>query len=264
MERVLRKFPKPSKGTLIFLGGLAGAFVVWHFAALYIDQTIRLPGFQATMQSFFSNWTNSVVMENLGITLWRVLRGVGYSALVALPLGLFMGYSKTIRQIISPLMNSIRQIPIMAWVPMAIIWFGLGEGPTLFIIFMSAVFPLMINTLSGVININPDYISAAKSMGASTLNIFTTIILPGAFPSFLTGLRMAVGLGWMSVICAEFIATSSGFGFLLIQSQIQFRTADLWSLMIMAAVTGYFIDRILLLIERSLTGWRFKDAAENS
>ncbi|MCL2619328.1 MAG: ABC transporter permease [Defluviitaleaceae bacterium] len=263
MERILRKFPKPSKGTLMFFGGLAVAFVVWHFASLHIDQAIRLPNFVTTMQAFFTNWTNSWVMENLGITLWRVLRGVGYASLIGLPLGMFMGYSKTIRQAISPLMNSIRQIPIMAWVPMAILWFGLGEGPTLFIIFMSAVFPLMINTLSGVMNIDPNYISAAKSMGASTLKIFVTIILPGAFPSFLTGLRMAVGLGWMSVICAEFIATSSGFGFLLIQAQIQFRTADLWSLMIMAAVTGYFIDRILLLVERSLTSWRFKDAAEN-
>ena len=111
-----------------------------------------------------------------------------------------MGYSKKVYNALSPIINSIRQIPIMTWVPLSIIWFGLGEGPTIFLIFMSAVFPLTINVIDGVANIDQNLVYASRSMGASLSDIIRDIILPGAFPSFLTGVRLAIGGGWQSVI----------------------------------------------------------------
>jgi len=240
------------------------ACVAWHFAAIAINRTIILPSFADTMRSFFGSWTDLRIMTNLAITLRRVLQGFANSVIIGLPISLLMGYSQTLRQALSPLINSIRQVPIMAWVPLSIIWFGLGDGPTIFLITVASIFPLMLNTTAGVMNIDPNYINAAKSMGASTPKIFLTIILPGALPNFLVGSRLALGLAWMSVICAEFIATSEGFGFLMVEAQTRFQTANLYALMIMAAVVGYCIDRLLLLVERSLTSWRFKNAVKNS
>ena len=263
MGKILRKLSKPSRGKIILFFGLIATGIIWHFAAIAIDAPIRLPHFLEMMQTFIANWTDERVLDNLAITLWRVLRGVGTATLIGLPLSLIMGFSKTTRDALAPVMNSIRQIPMMAWVPMGILWFGLGDGPTVFLITLCALFPLMLSTISGVLGIDSNYINAAKSMGASNLRIFFTIILPGVFPSFLTGLRTSIGLGWMVVMCAEFVATSSGFGFLLMESQIRFQTARLFSLMLMAAVVGYAIDRILLLIEKALTSWRFRNAAEN-
>lgn len=238
-------------------------FAIWFFLARYIDSPLLLPDFVDTMKEFFRGWQDSRIMENMGITLYRVLLGSFYAMIVGTILGLVMGYSEKIRQMVSPIVNSIRQIPIMAWVPLSIIWFGLGEGPTIYLIFMSAVFPLIINTMSGVINIDPNYIYAARSMGAGTVAIYRDIIIPGALPGFMTGLRLAVGSGWMSVICAEFIATSKGFGYLMIEAQERLQTSRLYALMIMSAVVGFLIDQILRFLERKLTGWRFRNDRTN-
>ena len=114
----------------------------------------------------------------------RVMTGALYAFIIGLPLGMIMGYSPKILRALSPFMNSLRQVPIMAWVPLAIVWFGIGDGPTIFLIAFSGVFTIILNTISG----------------ANTLNIIKDIVLPGSLPGVMTGVRLAIGLGWMSVI----------------------------------------------------------------
>ena len=174
--------------------------VIWYFASKSIKSELILPSFEKTAREFVTGWTNKRVMTNFWVTIKRVLTGVGYAIIVGTIIGIGMGYSKKVYNALSPIINSIRQIPIMTWVPLSIIWFGLGEGPTVFLIFMSAVFPLTINVIDGVANIDQNLVHAAKSMGASLPNIIKDIIVPGAFPSFLTGVRLAIGGGWQSVI----------------------------------------------------------------
>lgn len=234
--------------------------IIWFFLAKKINNNVLLPDFILMCKEFFHAWIEPVTVSNLLITLNRVFKGLLIACIIGLPLGLIMGYSKRMLLAISPVINSIRQIPIMAWVPLSIVWFGLGDGPTIFLITMSAIFPLIINTIDGVRGIDANYINAARSMGAKNINIMKDIIFPGALPSFLTGCRLALGLGWMSVICAEFIATSKGFGFILIEAQQRVETPRLYALMIMSAIIGFSMDRILLIIEKILTAWRFKNA----
>ena len=147
----------------------------------------------------------------------------------------------------------------MAWVPLSIIWFGLGDGPTVFLIAMSAIFPLAINTIAGVQGIDSNYYNAARSMGASKRDIVRDIVVPGAMPNILTGCRLAMGAGWMSVICAEFIATSAGFGFLMVEAQVRLETAQLYALMVMSGLVGFGIDKVFIAVERKMTSWRFKN-----
>ena len=173
---------------------------IWYFASKRVNSELILPSFEKTLEAFIKGWTSKRIMSNFGITLKRVLTGVGYSIIVGTIIGIGMGYSKKVYNALSPVINSIRQIPIMTWVPLSIIWFGLGEGPTIFLIFMSAVFPLTINVIDGVANVEQNLKYAAKSMGASLPDIIKDIIIPGAFPSFLTGGRLAIGGGWQSVI----------------------------------------------------------------
>jgi len=255
------KFIGARKGTVYLLVGLAIICIIWYFAAKAINRSIILPDFIITMKAFFSNWIDAKVMSNLAITLVRVFKGFLYAVMIGLPLGLIMGFSKTAKEAISPVMNSIRQVPIMAWVPLSIIWFGLGDGPTVFLIAIAAVFPIIINTIAGVSGIDPNYKHAARMIGANTAKVIRDVIIPGALPSILTGCRIALGMGWMLVICAEFIATSEGFGFLLVEAQRRIQTAQLFALMIMSALVGFFIDRLLQLLEKNLTSWRYKDAA---
>ena len=226
---------------------LLAIMIIWYFLAKKIDNNLLLPDFILTCKEFFKSWIDSYTVQNLLITLERVFRGFLIACIIGLPLGLIMGYSKPILLAVSPIINSIRQVPIMAWIPLAIVWFGLGDGPTIFLITMSAIFPLIINTIDGVRGIDPNYINAARSMGAKNIDIMLDIILPGALPSFLTGCRLALGLGWMSVICAEFIATSKGFGFILVEAQQRLETPKLYALMIVSALIGFSMDRILII-----------------
>ena len=144
--------------------------------------------------------TDMYVLENLGITMRRVITGSVYAFVIGFPLGMIMGYSPRLLQWMSPFINSLRQVPIMAWVPLAIVWFGIGDGPTLFLIAFSGVFTIILNTIAGVQDISKDFYNAARSMGAGTLSIIKDIVIPGSLPGVLTGLRLAIGLGWMSVI----------------------------------------------------------------
>ncbi|MDE7038990.1 MAG: ABC transporter permease subunit [Lachnospiraceae bacterium] len=140
------------------------------------------------------------VLENLAITMRRVVTGSLYAFLIGFPLGMIMGYSPKLLQTMSPFINSLRQVPIMAWVPLTIVWFGIGDGPTIFLIAFSGIFTIILNTVSGVQDISKDFYNAARSMGANTLNIIRDIVIPGSLPGVLTGIRLAIGLGWMSVI----------------------------------------------------------------
>ncbi|MGI5921140.1 MAG: ABC transporter permease subunit SaoP [Syntrophomonadaceae bacterium] len=252
------------RGNFYTLAIMIILIIIWHFAANRIQNTLLLPYFLETAREFLGAWTDPVIMSNLALTLRRVFTGFVYAFIIGIPLGLLMGYSTTAMQAISPVMNSVRQVPIMAWVPLSIIWFGLGDGPTVFLIAMSAVFPLALNTIAGVYGIDPNYYNAARSMGASLPHIIKDIVIPGALPSILTGCRLAMGAGWMSVICAEFIATSAGFGFLMVEAQVRLETAQLYALMVMSGLVGFIIDRGFLIVEQKLTSWRFKDGFAGS
>jgi len=144
--------------------------------------------------------TDLYVLTNLAITMRRVVTGATYAFLIGFPLGMLMGYSPRLLRIISPFMNSMRQVPIMSWVPLTIVWFGIGDGPTIFLIAFSGIFTIILNTIAGVQDISKDFYNAARSMGANTVDIIKDIVLPGALPGVLTGVRLAIGLGWMSVI----------------------------------------------------------------
>lgn len=188
------------KQLLYRLATVAMVFGVWQLAANHYNSEFMMPSPWKTMVTFTSVVHDPEVIKNLLITLRRVLTGFLYALLIGVPLGFLMGYSKMIMQVFDPLIDSLRQIPIMAWVPLTIVWFGLGDGPTIFLITFVGIFPIVINTMAGVQNISRDYYNAARSMGAKPWSIFAHIIVPASLPDILIGGRVAAGLGWMSVI----------------------------------------------------------------
>lgn len=177
-----------------------GIIVIWNYAAIKIDSALLLPKPLAIGKALISSLQDPKIMLNLSITIKRVITGCLYALLIGLPLGYLMGLSQLAEKLLSGIIDSIRQVPIMAWVPLTIIWLGIGDGPTLFMIGLSALFPIVLNTIQGVRGISKDYYSAAKSMGASRLSIFFNIVIPGSLPDVLVGARIGIGMGWMSVI----------------------------------------------------------------
>lgn len=174
--------------------------VIWYFAAHAVNSPFTFPYLENVLYEVYYSITDMYVLQNLAITMRRVLTGSLYAFIIGFPLGMIMGYSPKILQAMSPFINSLRQVPIMAWVPLAIVWFGIGDGPTIFLIAFSGVFTIILNTVAGVQDISKDFYNAARSMGANTTSILKDIVLPGSLPGVLTGIRLAIGLGWMSVI----------------------------------------------------------------
>jgi len=174
--------------------------IVWYIAARIVNKPFLFPYLEDVLKEVFYSLTDLYILRNLGITMRRVLTGCLYAFIIGFPLGMLMGYSQSMQKALSPFINSLRQVPIMAWVPLAIVWFGIGDGPTVFLIAFSGVFTIILNTIAGVQDISKDFYNAARSMGAKTGGILKDIVLPGSLPGVMTGLRLAIGLGWMSVI----------------------------------------------------------------
>jgi NitT/TauT family transport system permease protein len=239
------------------LSAIALIIGIWQIAAWSYHSDLLLPPPLKTASALWRVLHDESILINLFITLKRVLTGFSIACAIGLPLGFIMGTSKALFRFFDPLISSVRQVPMMAWVPLTIIWFGLGDGPTLFLIAMVGIFPIILNTIAGVKAISPTYYHAARSMGSGPWRIFTRVIVPASLPDILTGMRLSLGMGWMSVICAEFIATSAGFGFTMVEAQTRMETDNLLALMIMGASVGFIIDKAIRLVESKVTRWRF-------
>lgn len=174
--------------------------IIWQIASTKVGIPLLLPTPKSTFTEFYANITSKQVMTNIGITMSRVIKGWLIAVLIGVPIGMAMGLSKIFEGILGGVVNSLRQIPMMAWVPLSIIWLGIGDGPTLFMIALNGVFQVIMNTSSGVASIDKDYYNAAKSMGASKGSTFVNVVVPASMPHILVGARLAIGAGWMSVI----------------------------------------------------------------
>lgn len=241
---------------LITLYGVLG---IWQLASMYYNSNLLLPTPLKTAEALVFAIQDIPTLKNLLLTLKRLVTGLGIALLIGLTLGFTMGKSKTILKLFDPVVSSVRQVPMMAWVPLTIVWFGLGDGPTHFLIAMVGVFPILLNTIAGVQSVPKNYYHAAQSMGAGPLSLFVRVTFPASLPNIMTGVRIAMGAGWMSVICAEFIATSAGFGFSMVQAQTMMETPLLIALMIIGGCIGYSMDLIIRRVERRITRWRFVD-----
>ena len=190
-------------------------------------------------------------------SLYRVLYGFSIAIVIAVPLGIVMGWSKVLRELLNPLVEIIRPIPPLAWIPIAIFWFGIGIKSAAFIIFLGAFFPILLSTVSGVLSVDTILIEASRTLGARQRDIYTKILIPGATPSIYTGLRIGMGVAWMTLIAAEFTGVKSGYGLgymIMVARDIQ-RPDYILAGMMIIGITGYLLDACLRTLERMMLRW---------
>lgn len=190
-------------------------------------------------------------------SLNRVLWGYVSALIVGVPLGLFMGWSRVIRQAIEPLVEFIRPIPPLAWIPIAILWFGIGIKSAAFIIFLGAFFPILLNTTHGVRGIDHILLDAARTLNASSKDIFLKVLIPGSIPSIITGMRIGLGIGWMTLVAAEFTGVKSGYGlgYMIMTARDIHRPEQILAGMLVIGVIGFSIDVMIRFIEHRLIKW---------
>ena len=191
-------------------------------------------------------------------SLERVLWGYGIAVAIGVPLGILMGWSRKLSALFDPIVELIRPIPPLAWIPIAILWFGIGIKSAAFIIFLGAFFPILLNTINGVQSIDSVLIEAARTLNASDRNIFLKVLIPGSLPSILTGMRIGIGIGWMTLVAAEFTGVKQGYGlgYMIMTARDIQRPDEIMAGMMMIGVIGLGIDMGLKRLADSLLQWR--------
>ena len=190
-------------------------------------------------------------------SLLRVFSGFLSASFVAIPIGILMGWSRKLRMLLTPFIEVIRPIPPLAWIPLAIIWFGIGIKSAAFIIFLGAFFPILLNTISGVLTLDVRIVEATKVLGAKERHILMKVLAPGSLPSIWTGLRIGLGIAWMTVVAAEFTGVKTGYGLgylIMIARDIQ-RPDQVVAGMITIGLIGYGLDVISRSMESRLLKW---------
>ncbi|PIP86723.1 nitrate ABC transporter permease, partial [Candidatus Campbellbacteria bacterium CG22_combo_CG10-13_8_21_14_all_43_18] len=165
---------------------------------------------------------------------------------------------KWVSRLISPILELLRPIPPIAWIPLAILWFGIGNNPAYFLVFLGAFFPIFSNTYLGVSSVEETYKRAAYSLGATKKEIITDIILPASMPQIFTGLKIGLGVGWMVVIAAELVGAQSGLGYMIQLNRFLLNSPEIITGMITIGVIGFLLNLLITKIEKMTTPWNQK------
>jgi NitT/TauT family transport system permease protein len=202
---------------------------------------------------------DGTLWQHIGASLFRVGAGFGLAVLVAVPLGLWMGWKRGAFLTLNPLVQMLRPISPIAWIPIAILWFGVGDVSPIFLIFLASVFPMVVQTVNGVHMIEKRYLRTAANFGVSRSALFRQVVIPGALPQIIVGMRIGLGVAWLVVVAAEMIALRSGLGYLIIDSRNAGNRYDLVVAgMIIIGLIGLLLDGLMRLLENMrIVRWRY-------
>ena len=260
-DRAVANSSRPkSRGRLLRLLILpALMLVIWQVTAeLRIYNPILLPPPTRVFQSALALIGSGELFWHFCDSLQRIALANLIAISVAVPLGIFMGRHKVVEDLMDGLLNILRPIPPLAWIPLAILWFGLGEKSVVFITLISAFFAILINTIAGVRSVDKSLPRAALTLGASQGDLIKDILFPAALPHIFTGVRIALGVSWMSIVAAELIASSSGLGYMINYYREVLRSDLILVGMLTIGIVGFSMDRALLWLERKLLPWRVR------
>lgn len=222
---------KPAFGgnvLLPFIYAISAVFIVWQAVVMIFQPHISLlPPPLLALMSFANLLLSGELFKHIGISLFRVLSAWSIAGMIAIPLGLAMGRSRRLERFIDPIIELFRPISPLAWIPLAILWFGIGETGKIFVVFIGAFFPMLVTTIAGVKRIDPVLVHAGQILGCNdSRSLFHKIIFPASLPAIIVGMRIAFGTGWAAIIAAELVAARSGLGY-LISNGMEVLRADL-------------------------------------
>jgi NitT/TauT family transport system permease protein len=224
-----------------------------------------MPSLGAVARTLFDSTRDGTMLWHAAATLYRVLCGFALAVFIGLPLGVLMGRFRTVENFVLPLASALMPIPSLAWIPVFILWFGLGNAVTILIVFYAALFPMLLNTWSGVRAVNPIWLRAAGAMGATEQALFWKVMVPGASPFIIAGLRQSFLRAWVAVIGAEMLAASDwGLGWVIFDAK-EFLNADVMlASLIVIGLIGFVTERLVFgsLERATIYRWGMARAAK--
>ncbi|WP_448712777.1 ABC transporter permease [Microbacterium profundi] len=239
---------------LILIGWHLGVQYGWtlpfdiKMAFLPTPAEVAVRGADFAVGGILDDSFSGTLWTHLGASTVRVLQGFGLAVLVAVPLGVLMGRSRLLFRLLEPTVNLIRPIPVTAWAPLTLLIIGFGDRSTVFLVFIAAVFPILLNTISGVHQVPGRLLEAAAMLGTPRYQSLYKVVLPAAAPQIISGMRIAMGLSWVILVVGETVGISTGLGALITQAREQSRTDLIIVGMIVIGLAGFIADRLLSLV----------------
>jgi sulfonate transport system permease protein len=243
----------------ILIGSILPIILVisWELLSrLGVFPTYQLPAPTTILQTIRGMAADGTLWSHIGITTYRVFAGFFIGSIIAVILGSLVGFYKKAEQLFDPMIQAFRSIPSLAWVPLFILWMGIGEPSKVTMIALGVFFPVYLNIVSGILNVDRKLIEVGKIYRLNTFQLVYRIILPASLPSFLVGLRSGLGLGWMFVVAAELMGASQGLGYLLVLGQNTLSPETILASIILFAIIGKLSDWILKVIEKRALHWQ--------
>ncbi|MFD1331818.1 ABC transporter permease [Methylopila musalis] len=243
------------------VASVAACLLLWQAASAYrVDLGLvtfsNVPGPVEVADAAIGLARSSKLLSHLGASLSRVFSGYAAAALVGIALGLAIGRSRVAGDVLLPPLEVLRPIPAVAWIPLAVLMFPSSEGSMIFITFIGALFPIVLNTVHGVETVDPRLVASARSLGASRFAILREVVLPGAAPSIVTGLAIGMGTSWFCLITAEMISGQFGIGYYTWESYTLQNYADIVVGMLLIGLLGMGSSALLRVAGDALTPWR--------
>jgi NitT/TauT family transport system permease protein len=243
---------KPATWEKFFWPFLAAALLLatWHYSVIWTATKV-FPSPLSVEKGLVELFHKHVLWADISDSLCRVAIGFGAAAIIGIPLGLTLGWYPALNQIFNPTLQILRPISPIAWIPVAIIFFGIGDKPAIFLVFLGAFFPIVVACVSGVSSVPSIYRRAGRNFGLSPAQILTKVVFPAALPQILIGLRIALGIAWLVVVAGEMIAVDSGLGYLVIDSRNSGKRYDLVvAAMLLIGVIGLALDMLFRRLEK--------------
>jgi NitT/TauT family transport system permease protein len=236
--------------------------LLWHFAVAYTGtRLIPSPRQVAVMMYDFSfggiydDAFSATILTHIWKSMTRVYGGFFLAAVIGIPLGLMIGRMKMLRQLLDPTINLLRPIPVTAWLPLSMIFFGLGPSAAVFLVFLGAFYPILLNAMFGVRSVDPRLFEAAAMLGCSGSAMFRQIVFPAALPSIFNGLRVAHGFAWILIVVGEMTGVPTGLGSVIMDGRTLSRTDLVITGMIVIGAMGFITDRLIVMISNRVLSW---------
>ncbi|MBB5391002.1 MULTISPECIES: ABC transporter permease subunit [unclassified Herbaspirillum] len=259
-----RTYPRPGSGPTTAITAVTVIALLlgwWGVTAAGLIAPLFLPPPSAVWQAAVQAWEGNVqgglpLLQHIAWSLWRVFGAFLLAAVTAVPVGLLMGSSRVARGIVDPLLEFYRPLPPLAYLPLIVIWFGIDETAKLLLIYLACFAPIAVSTRAGVAGVPGEQLHAALSMGASRWQLLRHVILPAALPDILTGLRIAIGFGWTTLVAAEMVAATAGLGQLVLNASNFLRTDVVVMGIVLIGLIAYLFDLAMRRLSDALTPWR--------
>ncbi len=238
----------PSLFALLAFGLLC---LLWHLAARYSGWSAQVfPGPLKVLTAMGELISNGTLLKHSVASLFRVTAGFYLAVFLGIPLGIVLGRMKIAKQLLNPIIQFLRPISPLAWIPLAMLWFGIGDKPAIFLIFLSSFFPLVVSTAIAADSINPTFFQVASNFIFSRIEVVTKIVIPGMLPDVITALRITITIAWLVVVAAEMIAVRSGLGYFILDARNAQRMDYVMNAMIVIGIIGLLLDHIMRRLGR--------------